>query len=132
MNESVWEDKDKKRLISNLRSRLKKCIRRKRKPKKLLLYLGCNYKQYVAWMEYQLYDGMTLENYGGFWHIDHCRPCKLYNFSNIEDIGKCFNWINLRPYLSLKNLQKSAKYAPFDTLMQELKAYHFLKLNKNY
>ena len=127
MNKSVWDDPDKKRLINNLRSRLKKCIRRKRKPKKLLLYLGCSYKQSIEWIYFQLYDNMTFENYGKYWHIDHCKPCKLYNFSCYDDIGKCFNWINLRPYQCTKNLKKSSKYSIFDTLMQELKAFHFLK-----
>ena len=122
----VWGDKNKVRLIHNLRSRLKKCIKRKRQPKRLLQYLGCSYKQYIAWMQFQLYDNMTLANYGQFWHIDHCKPCKLYNFSQYDQTKACFNWINLRPYTKKKNLQKSSKYTIFDTLMQELKAYHFL------
>jgi hypothetical protein len=55
---------------------------------------------------------MTWENYGTKWHIDHIKPCKSYNFENIEEIEDCFNWKNIRPCFAIENLRKSNKLIP--------------------
>ena len=72
---------------------------------------------------------MTLENYGKFWHIDHVCPCSKFDLSNLDEVNKCFNWKNLRPYLSHKNIQKNNKIndIDIDIVLQELKVKYFLK-----
>jgi hypothetical protein len=95
-------------------------------------YIGCTSDFFRKWIEFQLYDGMTLENYGEFWHIDHVKPCSSFDLSKEEDIEKCFSWRNMRPLRSDKNKKKNDKIIPFDILLQELKVNVYLKgINKN-
>lgn len=90
-------------------------------------YIDCSPKMFQEWIEYQLYDGMTLENYGEIWHIDHVKPVASFDSSKEEDVMKCFSWKNLRPYLAEKNNSKSDKVNLDDIVLQELKVKCFLK-----
>jgi len=90
-------------------------------------YLECTAQEFQKWIEYQLYDGMTMENYGNFWHIDHVIPCSKFDLSDEEQIKKCFSWKNLRPFRSEKNNTKSNKIILHDIVMQELKVKCFLR-----
>lgn len=95
-------------------------------------YINCTNDFFKKWIEFQLYDGMTLENYGEYWHIDHVNPCASFDLSKEEDIKECFSWKNLRPLRCDKNKKKRSKIIPFDILLQELKAKVFLKgINNN-
>lgn len=90
-------------------------------------YINCTNDFFKKWIEFQLYDGMTLENYGEYWHIDHVNPCSNFDLSKENDIEECFSWKNLRPLRSDKNKKKRDKIIPFDMLMQELKVKVFLR-----
>lgn len=90
-------------------------------------YLDCTASEFQQWIEYQLYDGMTMENYGKFWHIDHVKPCSKFDLSKETEIKECFCWKNLRPYRSEKNIQKSNKQNLHDIVLQELKVKCYLK-----
>lgn len=97
------------------------------KNNKTLKYLDCTAPELQKWIEYQLYDGMTLENYGNYWHIDHVKPCSKFDLSKEEDIIECFCWKNLRPFRSEKNAEKSNKLILHDIVLQELKVKCFLR-----
>ena len=73
---------------------------------------------------------MTIENYGSTWQIDHCLSIASFNLLDENDMKKCFNWVNLRPmYSSEKNLKGSKNdYRLY--LLQQIKAYQFIKLNE--
>lgn len=90
-------------------------------------YLECSASQFQKWIEYQLYDGMTMDNYGKYWHIDHVKPCSKFDLSKEEDIKECFSWKNLRPFRSEKNIEKNNKINVYDIVLQELKVKCFLK-----
>lgn len=90
-------------------------------------YIDCSPSLLKEWLEFQLYDGMTLENYGKIWHIDHVKPCSSFDLSRDEHIKECFCWKNLRPLLANKNLVKSSKTIQFEIMLQELKAKCFMK-----
>jgi len=94
-----------------LRSRLYSAFVSKTQVKKqrTLKYVGCTSDFFKKWMEFQLYDGMTLENYGE-WHIDHIRPCSSFDLTNAEEQKKCFYYKNLQPLWAKDNLVKSDKY----------------------
>ena len=53
------------------------------------------------------------------------------DLSNPEEVIKCFNWKNLRPYKSEKNLQKNSKINIIELVLQEVKVDYFLKIYKN-
>lgn len=97
------------------------------KNKRTWKYLECTVSQFQKWIEYQLYDGMTMDNYGKYWHIDHVKPCSKFDLSKEEEIKKCFSWENLRPFVSEKNRKKANKINIYDIVLQELKVKCFLK-----
>ena len=43
---------------------------------------------------------------------------------------KCFNWVNLRPKYSTENTLKKSKIDQRLYLLQQIKAYQFIKLNE--
>jgi len=62
-------------------------------------------------LEKQFLPGMTWENYGPFWHIDHKIPISAYNFKSSQDIDfrRCWDLKNLQPLWATDNLKKHAK-----------------------
>ena len=72
---------------------------------------------------------MTVENCGSVRQIDHCLPIASFNLLDENDMKKCFNWINLGRMYSNENNLKKAKIDYHLYLLEEVKFYHFLKLN---
>mgnify|MGYP006125928435 CR=1 FL=1 len=52
--------------------------------------------------------GMTRDNYGSLWHVDHTIPCKWYTSSD-EDMFACWSPKNMRPMLGPENKSKGAR-----------------------
>ena len=73
---------------------------------------------------------MTVENYGTVWQIDHCLAVASFNLLDENDMKKCFNWVNLRPMYVKDNIIKGDKIDIRLYLLQELKAYQFIKPNE--
>jgi len=71
--------------------------------------LGCNSKQLRQHIEIRFVEGMTWDNQGQ-WHIDHIKPCSLFDFSKVEEQRKCFHYSNLQPLWAKDNIRKSNKY----------------------
>lgn len=98
------------RLQGSFQRRLYEVIKGKSKKSNLLSkYMGCTLDEFVKWVEYQFIDGMTLDNYGKEWHLDHVRPCASFDLSKDEDILECMCWKNIRPCWKTENLTKSSK-----------------------
>ena len=70
---------------------------------------GCTGKELRAYLESQFQDGMTWENYGSKWHVDHKRPIASFDLSNMEQVRACFYYTNLQPLWAHDNLAKGAK-----------------------
>lgn len=72
--------------------------------------LGCP----KVWLEVHLESlfrpGMSWENYGPIWEIDHIRPCSNYDLRKFEHQKACFHWTNLQPLFTGENRRKSNKY----------------------
>jgi hypothetical protein len=95
------------------RTRIREVVKKKFCPKNTsfdyITLLGCEWDVLIAWLEFNMKPGMTWENYGPHWHVDHVYPCALFNFLKEEERTKCFNWTNLTPLEKLENLKKSDK-----------------------
>jgi len=61
-------------------------------------------------LEKQFESGMTWENYGSHWQIDHKIPVAVFNFETPEDIDfhRCWSLKNLQPLESIQNASKGA------------------------
>lgn len=117
--------------ISHLyRHRIRRLIREKKDGLHMEL-LGCNYTQLLEWLEYNFKDGMTWDNYGTIWHIDHIIPCSSYNFNNVEDQKKCFHWTNMAPLEVTENIKKGNKILPDYISYYETRVIEFLNKNIN-
>jgi hypothetical protein len=121
-------------LEPRMRCRVYNALTRSYVPKKerTLEYLGCTSDFFQKWIAFQLYDGMEMGNYGEVWHVDHTKPIASFNLLDEDECKKCFSWVNCRPLLAGTNIAKSASYRPFDSVLQELKAYIFTRDHYNY
>lgn len=73
--------------------------------------VGYTAKQLKKHLEKLFQKGMTWDNYGKVWHIDHIIPKSKFNFTEPEhiDFKKCWALSNLRPLLVKENLIKHDK-----------------------
>lgn len=69
--------------------------------------IGCSIKEFVVYIQNQFRDGMTWENYGSFWHLDHIKPLCSFNLLDPEEYKKASHFSNLRPLLAWENLSKN-------------------------
>jgi hypothetical protein len=71
--------------------------------------IGCSSGAFAAHLESQFKRGMTWENYGTHWHVDHILPCSSFDHTDPAQVKQCWHWTNLRPLEAPKNLAKGAK-----------------------
>ena len=69
--------------------------------------VGCTPDFLRSHLEKQFKPGMTWENYGSHWHVDHCIP--LASGNSPEEIMGLSHWTNLQPLEAMENLLKSDK-----------------------
>ena len=70
--------------------------------------IGCNKQKFIEYINNNLEQNMTLENYGE-WEIDHIYPISKIDYTNIDEIKKYYNYTNLQPLNKIDNLKKSCK-----------------------
>lgn len=73
--------------------------------------LGYSAEDLKAHLERGFTSGMTWENYGSAWHVDHCVPQSSFKFQAASDseFQACWALSNLRPLYALDNMRKSNK-----------------------
>jgi DNA-binding transcriptional MerR regulator len=91
-----------------LRTRLRKFIRGNNKSG-IRNLLGCSWLQFRRHLESQFTRGITWENYGTHWHVDHIIPCKAFDHGNPAQVRQCWHFTNLRPLEASANMAKGAK-----------------------
>jgi len=70
--------------------------------------IGCTNTDLRKYLEKQFVNGMTWDNHGTLWHLDHYYPIsKAYDHSS-EAYLKALHYTNLRPILCADNLKKNA------------------------
>lgn len=91
-----------------LRRRLSESVTRK--GARTMELLGCP----IVWLEVHLESlfkpGMSWDNHGPVWHIDHIKPCSAFDLTDLEQQKICFHWTNLQPLFALENKRKSDSY----------------------
>jgi hypothetical protein len=68
---------------------------------------GCTTKQLAAHLSSQFKRGMTWDNYGTRWHVDHILPCASFDHTDPRQQAQCWHWTNLQPLEAKKNMAKS-------------------------
>lgn len=94
-----------------LRTRLRAAIKAQggRKFGKTFDLVGFSAKELRVFLEKRFTEGMNWENYG-LWHIDHIKPCKLFDLTKASEQRLAFHYTNLQPLWATDNLRKAAKY----------------------
>lgn len=124
-NKSRINEKTKKRLKEDflfklkatLGNRLRSALKSKSKEKNQVTmeYINCTIDFVKDWFESCFEEGMTFENHGDYWHIDHVIPIDTFKFDTEEDFKLAFSWFNLMPITKEKNLSKN-KYIDLEQL----------------
>lgn len=102
------------RLSCNLRGRLNAALYGVTKSKSTFELLGCDPAFLWAYLETKFTDGMTRDNYGSHWHVDHIRPLASFDLIDPEEQKRAFHYTNLQPLEAMENIRKGAKYGGRD------------------
>lgn len=104
-------NKMKNNLARRLRVRIYKAIKAQLTEKRnsMLALLGITMDQFFLYMESKFTDGMSWENYGK-WHVDHIKPCALYDLTLETEQAKCFHYTNLQPLWAYDNHVKGSTF----------------------
>ena len=106
------------RKMSDLDFRIKKLLRGRtgiaikavngaKKCAKTTEMLGCSIEDFRIYLESKFESGMTWENYGKVWHVDHIMPCAIFNMTKPEHQKRCFHFSNMQPLFVTDNLKKN-------------------------
>lgn len=104
------KSRDERRLKIYLRSKIWQWFKHGLHPKSSAKLTGCSRDDFVAHIQSQFHSGMTLANYGKFWHLDHRKPCSRYDLHDLWQRHLCFHWTNYQPMLAKDNRVKAAKF----------------------
>jgi hypothetical protein len=97
------------RLRQSLRQRVYSALKLIKKSESTSVLIGCEIEFLKKHLEKNFKDGMSWDNYGE-WHIDHIKPCAVFDLSDKEQQRECFNYMNLQPLWAIENIKKSNKY----------------------
>jgi hypothetical protein len=123
------------RIMKNIRTRQGRFFRGTSRPFSMVRDMGCTQEFFLQHITSQLTDGMTLNNYGKFWHLDHIYPLSQANIiGNPAHFLAAVNWRNIQPMLGTENVGKSDQVSPeaqalFDLLVEKFAAAAQLRRN---
>lgn len=92
-----------------LRRRMAHALKTNAKKSSALILLGCSIVSFKIYLESRFESGMTWENYGSLWEIDHIMPCAIFDLSKCNHQSRCFHFSNLQPLLKTANRKKRCK-----------------------
>lgn len=97
------------KLITSLRIRLNKALKRNQKVGSAIDDLGCSVDFLKSYLESKFKPGMTWENHGkgvGKWNVDHIKPLSRFDLTKECEIRQACQYTNLQPLWSQENLRK--------------------------
>lgn len=97
---------EQKQSIDILRKVIKDAI--KKRPNKYIATLGCSPEFFRDYLKSLWKPGMVWENYG-LWVVDHIRPLKNFNLSNVTQWYEANNFKNLQPLWREENTLKGKR-----------------------
>ena len=106
--QKLWRSRNKFRI--SLKKYLHKKLKSHGKSASTMKLIGCDLDWLRAWLEVHFQPGMTWENYGPVWHVDHKRPCASFNLSDPVQQKLCWHWTNLQPLFAWENINKGDKW----------------------
>jgi predicted nucleic acid-binding Zn ribbon protein len=107
------------RMESAIRARVMMSMKRRgtNKDGRTFELIGCTGAELAAHIEKQFNRGMSWDNYGSKWHVDHITPLSYFDMSNPDDQRRAWNWQNLRPLWALQNITEGNKRGECQTFL---------------
>lgn len=100
------------KLLTNTRTRINRALKTLSKGAGTRALIGMDIREYRIYLQGQFLPGMTWENHGDVWHIDHVKPCASFDLTDPAQQRECFHWSNTQPLFAKENLEKGATYVP--------------------
>lgn len=99
------------KLNSGMGRNISKALRENKRNRHWESLVDYTVSQLKEHLEKRFKDGMTWENYGTVWEIDHKIPKAVFNYERPEDIDfrLCWSLKNLQPLEKSENRMKQAK-----------------------
>jgi hypothetical protein len=100
------------KITVNLRARFTSILKAKKilKNNSVVNLTGCTIEFLKDYLESKFLPTMSWENYGKYWHIDHIKPCSLFDLSDIKEQNKCFHYTNLQPLFAVTTIIEGVEY----------------------
>lgn len=95
------------KLTKKLRGRMKIAIKKNQKSGSAVKDLGCTISELKNYLESKFSSGMTWENWGTEWHIDHIVPLVSFSLENREQFLKACHYTNLQPLQINDHIEKT-------------------------
>lgn len=73
-------------------------------------YLGCTFDYFRRYIEVRFEHGMTWDNYGDRWELDHIIPCVSWDLTNLFENLCCWNYRNIQPLWKIENRVKKDNF----------------------
>ncbi len=96
-----------RRIRQTLNVRIWRAINKRKFGIRTMEMLGCSMNDFILYIESKFQVGMTWENYGSAWHVDHIMPCAIFDLTKPEHQRRCFHFSNLQPLFAVDNIRKS-------------------------
>lgn len=77
-----------------------------KKSRPMLELIGCSKAMLVKWIESNFTEGMTWQNIGKVFQVDHVIAIAAFDLSSSQGQEACFHWSNLYPMLTEVNQRK--------------------------
>lgn len=91
-----------------LRSRLHAAIKNKQKAGSAIRDLGCSIDEFITLINAKFRSGMSWNNWGEVWELDHIMPVALFDLSKRDQFLKACHFTNLQPLLVEEHNFKTA------------------------
>lgn len=94
--------------------------------------VGCTEEWFWEWIEYQMAEGMSHDNYGKVWNLDHVIPKSAFDLSDPDQVVRCHHWTNLRPVSVSENSSKHSKRDGVLEFQHSMLSYIFQLIQDNW
>lgn len=71
--------------------------------------IGCSSEQFRKYIKSLFKEGMSFENYGNIWEIDHIIPLRSFDLTDNEQYLRAAHYSNIQPLFKCKNRTKGDK-----------------------
>lgn len=96
------------RIACNLRGRMNQAVRTDQKSGSAVEDLGMTIPEFRQYIAAKFPAGLTWENYGSVWHLDHIIPLVSFKLSDREQFLEAAHFSNYQPLLAEDNLKKGS------------------------